>query len=155
MRERLQYLLPILIMVLFFSAFAHSVRVYSREMGRTEMDKIKVFIDNADVINDRGEQMVLITVINNSHKTFNGRIKLSSIGVKNEYLTFDVFHLSIFPGKTEARTVWLKKSLIPHIKTEIIDPQFNSFEPKISTKHFLTPHAGGFYMPDNLTYFVI
>lgn len=132
MRERLHYLLVIFMMLSFFSAFAHSVKVYGQEMNRTELDKIRVFIDNAEVINDKGEQKVIVTVINNSHKTFSGMVKLSSIGVNGEYLTFDVFHLSVFPGKTESKAVWLKKSLVPHIKTEIIAPQFNSFEPKVS-----------------------
>ncbi|SHE50835.1 hypothetical protein [Desulforamulus putei] len=132
MRGRWQYILVIFIMFSLYFLFAHSVKLYGKEAAVTDVSKIKVFIDHLDIENDKGEQQVIVTVINNSHKTFSGMLKLSSIGVNNEYLTFEALYLTVFPGKTESRTVWLKKSLVPHIKTEILNPQFSSFEPKIS-----------------------
>lgn len=133
MSSKLHYALIIIIGLSLFSIYAHTTRVYDPGQEASEIDKIKVFVDsNEEMKNQKGENMVIITVINNSSKTFTGKLKLSSIGVNNEYLTFDLVHLNIFPGKAESKVVWLKESLVPHIKTEIIEPHFSSFEPKIN-----------------------
>lgn len=91
------------------------------------LKRIEVRAEVQDMVNEKGENKVVVFVKNNSDKTYSdGHIQVTSLDIDGSHLGFDgMFPNDLEPGKNAYGITWLKVSRqVPKIEEEVLGGQF-------------------------------
>jgi hypothetical protein len=90
-----------------------------------DLNKIEVRAEAQDLINEKGQTKVVVWVKNNSSKTYDGQVKVTSLDIDGSHLGFDGFYpKDLAPGKSTYGITWLKVAKTPNVKAEVLGGTF-------------------------------
>lgn len=97
----------------------------TEDYSKEDYSKIEVRAEAQDLINEKGQTKVVVWVKNNSSKTFDGQVKVTSLDIDGSHLSFDGFYpKDLTPGKSTYGITWLKVAKSPNVKAEVIGGSF-------------------------------